>query len=324
MRNATIAITIATLLSGCASPQAGVVPQTATDASALPGGSWMHPGTSSEDLTYVSDADGEVTVYDYTTMDLIGVLADFEKPTGECVDKKGNVYIADAEKEVIYEYAHGGAKSLKTLNDSPYVPNACSVDPTTGNLAVANLGGSDSAGNIAVYTDASGKPTLYTDSSISNFPACAYNSTGTLLVTGTEGSDDEANFAWLSKQLHKLINIKVPGPNASWKWEYVNGIQWDGKFFALDRYGIYQIALMHAQAYYVGQTQFNARYLSGVAYAIYDPNPKEQGTQVLVGYNQESYTSGVDYFPYPGGGSPTGSFSHGVDDPYAIVISLGE
>jgi hypothetical protein len=288
---------------------------------APPGRSWMRPGTSGEDLVYVSDADGEVTVYDYTTMDLVGVLANFVTPTGECVDKTGNVYIADAGKKVIHEYAHGGTKSLKTLNDSPYVPNACSVDPTTGDLAVANSSGTGSASNIAVYTHASGQPTLYTDSSVSDFQACAYNSTGTLFATGTQGSTTVAYFAWLSKQLSKLISINVPGPKPSWEWYYVSGIQWDGKFFALDDDGIYRIALIHGQAYYVGETAFNARYLTGRAYGIYDPNPKEQGTQVLVGYAQD-YSSGVDYFSYPGGGSSQGSFSHGVDDPYDIVISL--
>ena len=58
------------------------------------------------------------------------MLAEFESPTGECVDKSGNVYIADTDKKAIYEYAHGGKKAIKALDDSPYVPNGCSVDPT--------------------------------------------------------------------------------------------------------------------------------------------------------------------------------------------------
>lgn len=325
MRNATIAIAMTVLLPACAGQthdRAAILPQTAAARPhPLVARSWMKSNTSGSDLIYVSNADGEVTVYDYATMNLVGVLADFETPTGECVDKVGNVYIIDVGKDVIREYAHGAAKPFKTLNASPYLPNACSVDPSTGNLAVANSSEPTGMANVAVYTTGSGEPTLYTDSHISNFLACAYNSSGLLFVSGPEGSYGGTNFAWLSKQLHKLIDVKVPGPNGSWKW-YVSGMQWDGKFFALDYYGIYRIALIHGQAYYVGETSFNSRYINNKTYAIYDPNPQKQGTQVLVGYDLESYSSGVDYIPYPAGGSADGSFSHGVDLPNGIVVSL--
>jgi hypothetical protein len=328
MRKATIAITLAALLAGCgtlAENGTSTMPQAPLGhGRALPGQSWMDSGSSGDDLVYISNADGEVTVYDYQTQDLVGVLADFESPTGECVDKSGNVYIADTTKKVIYEYAHGGTKAIKALDDSPYVPNGCSVDPTTGNLAVANSEGSSSEGNVAVYAHASGKPTLYTDKSISNFPACAYDDDGNLLVTGTEGSTYESTFAWLPKRIGKLVNIEVPGPNPSWTWRYVSGIQWDGKFFALDEYYVYQIALMNGQAYYVGETELDADYVGNGQYGIYDPNPKRQGTQLLAGYNDESYGSGAYYFPYPAGGQPDASFSHGVDKPHAVTVSLAK
>ena len=327
MRNATVIIAIVVLLVGCGTrpqDQAGVLPQaTIGHIRVLLENTWMHSGTSDEDLIYVSNADGEVTVYDYKTMNLVGVLAKFETPTGECVDKAGDVYIADAGKKVIYEYAHGGSKAIKKLDDSPYVPNACSVDPASGDLAVANAIGSGSTANIAVYANTTGKPTLYTDSSISAFTACAYNSSGTLFVAGSDGSSGGARFAWLSKLLDKLISVNVPGPNPSWVWYYIGDMQWDGKFFALTLGSLYRIALIHGQAYYVGETILDAPYVVSPTFAIYEPNPREQGTQVLAGYGaHESQASGVDYFPYPGGGSADGSFSHGVDNPYAIVISL--
>lgn len=288
----------------------------------VPRRSWMRHDTSNDDLVYVSDADGEVTVYDYTTMDLVGVLANFTAPTGECTDKSGNIYIADATNEAIYEYAHGGTTAKKTLNVAPYAPNACSIDPTTGNLAVANSGGSKSAGTIAIFARATGKPTFYTETSISTFAGCSYDNAGNLLVAGTEGTSNDSTFAWIPKHINKLEKIGVPGPNPSWHWYYISGIQWDGKFLALDRGdGVYQIALFNGQAYYVGETQLDERYVSGAAYGIYDPNPKQQGTQILVGYNDESYGSGVYYFSYPSGGSSNGSFSHGVDNPRAIAIS---
>jgi hypothetical protein len=283
------------------------------------GTSWMDSSLSRDDLVYVSDADGEVTVNSYRTGDLVGVLADFEHPAGECSDGAGNVYVTDATRQKIYEYAHGGTKSIKTLNDSPYTPNGCSVDPLTGNLAVANLQGKSSPGNIAVYTDATGKPALHTDASISSFEACAYNNQGILLATGTQTSNFPSTFAWLRRRDDQLVNVEIPGPSPSWRWE-VSGIQWDGMFFVLDEpEDAFQIALMNGQAYYVGETAV----AGGGQYAIYDPNPARQGTQILVGYaGTASSTGGVYYFPYPASGQSDNHFTHGVYKPFDVVVSL--
>jgi hypothetical protein len=287
---------------------------------ARPRKSWMDPGVSRDDLVYVSDGDGEVTVNNYQTGDLVGVLTDFDEPAGECSDTSGNVYIADAGTEDIYEYAHGGKEPIKTLNDSPYTPNGCSVDPLTGNLAVANLKGKSSAGNIAVYADATGTPVLHTDASITNFVTCAYNNQGVLLATGSQTSG-LPTFAWLRRRSNELVNVEVPGPSPSWHWE-VSGIQWDGMFFVFDEpAAAYQIALINGQAYYVGETVLNAD--GEGQYAVYDPNPEHRGTQILLGYTGGySGTGGVEYYPYPGGGSSDKHFTHGVYKPFGVVVSL--
>jgi hypothetical protein len=332
MKRRTIAIALIVLLGGCAAPGpgslvGGVSQAQAQRARTLPGQAWMDAGASSADLVYVSNADGEVTVYNYSTKALVGVLAAFETPRGECVDKSGNLYVVDAGTDQVYEYAHGGTKAIKTLDDSPYEPNGCAVDSATGNLAVANSqGASGSAGSIAVYAHASGTPTVYTSPAIPDFAGCAYNDDGSLLTTGYEKSSNDSLFAWLPKHGNALVSINVPGPKASWTWYGVTGIQWDGEFLVLDDggNGVYQIALIHGQAYWVNQTLLTDRYIGGAEYGIYDPNPKHQGTEILAGYIDESYSSGVYYFPYPGGGSSTGSFSHGVDDPFAIAISLAK
>jgi hypothetical protein len=260
------------------------------------------------------------TVNNYKTGALVGVLADFTDPTGLCADSKGDVYIVDGARKKIYEYAHGGTKAITTLSDSPYTPNGCSIDPLTGNLAVANSSGTSSGGNVALYTQARGKPALLMDKSITDFLACAYNKDGILLVTGTFPSSPLL-FAWLRRRSDQLVNVKVPGPSPSWKW-YVSGIQWDGMFFVLDEpQGAYQIALLDDQAYYVGETPF-ARGGQG-QYAVYEPDPKHRGTQILVGSAATSSSAGsVGYLPYPGGGQPDQSFTHGVYNPFGIVVSL--
>lgn len=320
LRRVTIAITAGALLAGCGTAMQGSV--TPSIPTALPGQTWLKANAASKDLVYVSNVDGEVTVYDYATRTLVGILANFEAPGAECVDKNQNIYIADTQQKKIFEYAHGGTKVIKTLDDSPYMPSSCSVDSVTGMVAVGNSAQTGSSSNVSVYPAAGGKPRVYTDSEISSFLGCAYDSHGSLLVSGFGGSGYSARFAWLPKNVAKLINIGVPGPKGSWKWYGVTGIQWDGQFFALDSNDVvYQVALIHGQAYYVGETQLGASYIKSQEYGIYVPNPNRQGTQVLAGYD-DSYSSAVYYFPYPAGGGSDGSLTQGVDSAYSIVVSL--
>lgn len=280
--------------------------------------SWMAAGQSRNDLLYVSNGNGEVTIYRYWQHTLVGVLTDFTQPNGECVDTKSHVYITDYAAKQILEFAHGGTKPIKKFDDSPDSPYTCSVDPTNGNLAVANDDGTSSQGNIAIW-NATGERTTYTDSKPYNFIGCAYDGNGNLLVTSSSNFSVPAQFSWLPEGGAKLIDVSVPGPSPSWRW-YVTGIQWDGKFFAVDDYYVYRVALLHGQAYYVGSTSLtDATY---APYAIYNKAPGSQGTEMVGGVYTDSNTSFVYYWYYPAGGDPYYSFSHGLDHPFGVAISL--
>jgi hypothetical protein len=239
-------IAAAAMVAAC-SPQSqtegsGILPQRTLAASHLrpQRQGFMAKGVAKQDLLYVSNGNGEVTVYRYWKHTLVGILTDFSQPMGECVDKSGDVFITDYAAKQIVEYAHGGSKPIKTLNDAPDSPYTCYVDPATGNLAVANDDGPSNEGNVAIWSGASGSPTTYTDSTLSNFQGCAYDDKGNLLVTnGYPGYPYATYFAWLPKNGTKLININVPGPESSWGWYDVKGLQWDGKYFVLDAYDIY-------------------------------------------------------------------------------------
>ncbi len=278
---------------------------------------WMDGGVGQQDLLYVSNGNGEVTVYRYWQHTLAGVLTNFTQPMGECADSSHNVYITDYAAKQILEYAHGGTKPLKKFDDAPDSPYTCAVDPITGNLAVANDDGTSQQGNLAIWNAASGKRITYPDSALGNFLGCAYDDNGNLLTTNGRGYSAPASFAWLPKGGSKLVNLIVPGPRQSWRWS-VSGIQWDGKYFALDDYDIYRISLQHGQAYYAGSTQLDPG--SYAPYGIYDNAPGQQGTQVVAGIDDDS-GSFVDYFHYPAGGSAIDSISHGVDRPFGVVVS---
>lgn len=274
------------------------------------------------DLLYISEGTGEVTVYTYWQKTLVGELTGFTEPMGECVDKVGDVFIADYAAKQIVEYAHAGKKPIKTLKDSPYAPYACSVDLATGALAVANEAGSSTQGNIAIYANASGTPKFYADKNIPSSQGCAYDASGNLLVFGQNASF-YSSFAWLPKNGSKLVDINMPGPNPSWTWRDVTGIQWDGRYFVIDDYDLYRVSVINAQAYYVGQTNLTESGAYGPFWIYNDKPNKKQGTQVVGSYNDFRYV-GVYYWNYPAGGDAVASISNGISQPGAVTVSLGK
>lgn len=272
----------------------------------------MRAGLASQDLLYVTNGNGNVTVYRYWKQTLIGVLTNFTQPMGECVDSQQNIYITDHATKQILEFAHGATKPMKTFDDSPDAPYACAVDPLTGNLAVANDNGPSQQGNLTVWLPGSSAHTTFTDSKIGRFRGCAYDNHGTLMVTSGSA------FAWLPKGADSLIDIAVPGR----QWNNVQGIQWDGKFFVIDDSSAIRISLIHGQAYYVGLSSlsYGSAHSSG-PFWIYNNESSQQGTQI-VGAARESSRGWVMFWHYPAGGNPVYELTHGVDAPFGVAVSL--
>jgi DNA-binding beta-propeller fold protein YncE len=304
----TAAFFVASFVTGCAASSAPGIPLQ------ILAPSWSGAALAKDDLIYVTNGNEEVTVYSLETQKLVGVLTHFTKPMGECVDASGNIYITDAGTNTVVEYAHGGSKAIEKFDDSPDTPYTCAVDPTTGSLAVANND------NIAIWPKGgSGQPTRYTDSALGSFGGCAYDTAGNLLTTN--GASPSA-FAWLPHGGSQLVTITMPGPQSGWQWYYVEGIQWDGRYFVLDSESTaYRVTVLHGLAYYVGDTQ-----LSNDAegpYAVYIPSSKSQSTQILVRtYHEELGYYDVESFDYPSGsGGPLFKITHGIDTPFGLAVS---
>jgi len=311
-------------MAGCASsPLSVAAPSSQSMSAERPNHRhvWMDVSAKKLDLLYISEADGEVTVYTYWQHTLVGELTDFDQPEGECVDKAGDVYITDAAAERIYEYAHAGTKPLREIDDAPYAPYGCSVATSTGDLAVANEAGNASQGNIAIYPNASGTPTYYTDKSISDFRGCAYNSGGDLLASDDQPGSSVSSFAWFPTGGGRLINVDLPGPSSSWTWKNVTGIQWDGKYWVIDDYQPYRVSVIDGQGYYIGFTALQASGGTAGPFWIYNDDPTEQGTQV-VGVFSEPSRDYVYYWDYPGGGAPIAEIWKGISRPVALTVSL--
>ncbi|MGA2759983.1 MAG: hypothetical protein ABSF08_06675 [Candidatus Cybelea sp.] len=280
---------------------------------------WMASGLTNQDLVYVSNVDNEVTVYTASNQKLVGVLTNFTQPMGECVDGGGNVYITDHAAEQILEYAHGARKPIKTFSDSPYSPYTCTIDPTTGDLAVADNGDSSQEGDIVIWPPGSGQPTRYTDSQILNFSAAAYDSSGNLLASNGYSYGHKTGLAWLPHGGTRLINVTVPGSKGAQNWD-LSGIAWDGQYFVIDAYYLYRVSLIHGQAYYVDELLLDYpedTHPSGPLW-IY-----KLGSQlhVIDGIVGASYGGAVGTWSYPGGGKATAMFTHGVDRPFGVTVS---
>jgi hypothetical protein len=305
-------------LAGCSGQQpssGGFAPAGASTAQAVrsdDGRSWMAPDAKSKDLLYVSDEDtNDVYVYSYPQLKLEGTLTGFDAPFGECVDKRGNVFIADNDASQILEYAHGGTSPLATLTDPGYYPRGCSIDPTTGNLAVANIVSvSLGEGNIAIYKAAKGKPSAYyADATVYSIYSCGYDNVGNLFIDGENDSSSSFEFAELHSGAKKFTNISLNQPIG-----VAGGVQWDGKYVAVgDGYAdIYQFTIHGKTGTKVGATPLNG--------ASDDPEFWIQGPHVIV---PEAVKKRVAIWAYPAGGSPERRIK-GFKFPIGATVSLAK
>ncbi|HEV3195549.1 MAG TPA: hypothetical protein VGZ06_05380 [Candidatus Cybelea sp.] len=314
-RHSMLGIVAMATFAGCGAPQPSTTPFVPQNAPVAQNSSlarsWMLPEAKSKDLLYVANV-YTITVYSYPQGKLVGTLKDFYKPYGECVDKSGDVYVTDSSFGKIYEYAHGSTKPIHTLNDPSYVPYGCAVDPTTGDLAVANYS-DDSAreGNVMIYHKAKGFPKSYIGYGFYYYYYLGYDPKGNLYVDGLFGSyGDGFEFGELRKggsQINPILlpqTIRAPG-----------GIQWDGQYLALgDNAGaaIYQFSFSASKATLEGTTPLTGAGNVG-QFGI-------AGSSVVTP-NQFFSSSGVLVFPYPGGGAATKTITHGVFYPFSAVVS---
>jgi hypothetical protein len=194
--------------------------------------SWMSPEAKKKGnaLLYVSNiGTSDVTVYTYQkngqTVALSGTLTGFTEPGAPCADKSGNVYIPDYGAAQIFEYAHGATTPTQVLSDTTGNPTSCSVDPSTGNLAVANFAPASPNGNVAVYPQAAGTPTLIEASNVTHPAFVGYTPTGSLYVDGVDSSDafQMANMPSLGNSFSAVAisGATIYSPGA---------IQWGGSF----------------------------------------------------------------------------------------------
>ena len=274
--------------------------------------SWMAPDAKRKDLLYISDqGTGDVYVFSYPHGKLKGTLTGFADPQGECVDKKGDVWITLFSSQEILEYAHGGTSSNGSLSDPGFLLEGCSVDKTTGNLAAADFAGTNStSGGVSIYTDAQGTPATYIDPGLYLVFSLGYDNQGNLFIDGESQVGGSFVFAELPKGSSTFTNItlnKTIGTPGT--------VQWDGKHVTVGdaKAGVIcQVKVSGSSATVVGTTTLTDS--DGVFQSFID------GKRVV---NPNVYSANAMFWSYPAGGSPVKTLS-GFVDPFGSAISKGE
>jgi hypothetical protein len=320
--NSTLVVALALLLAGCGGSQfpidaPGVVPQSsAITAHTADGGSWMLPEAKSDDLLYVDAGDGTVVyVFSYPKGKLLGEIKQHnsDMQQGLCADSHGDIFVnaMNGNNGNTYEYKHGGKKPIADLIEPYLWVYGCSVDPTSGNLAVASVNWISAASWVAVYQHASGTPQIYVDPAIINYEFCGYDNKGDLFVDGT-GQSGHVEFAELPKGSGTFKNITL---NQSIEWG--GQVQWDGRHIVVGADDTapavaYQFAIKGRKGKEVGSTTLSN--------SVSVPQFWIQGS-IIIG--PDASANNVGLWKYPGGGAPMRTIT-GVHDPFGATVSLAK
>jgi hypothetical protein len=282
-------------------------------------------------LLYVSGTSpfrpvNEVFVYDYKTGALVGWLTGFEGPQGMCVDKDGNVWITNSGGSSVVEYSHGRSKRLKTLI-ALGATDGCSVDPTSGDLAVVGAISHTRFGSgIEVFRNASGRPHEYTTEACSSMSPPGYDLNGNLYVEGANSASTTEAVCELPHRGKAMRSVSFNVPISPTAWGV--GVMWDGKYITLDALSpccarpytiqttvIYQMredkngnlaeagktVLSDGGACAVQGDQTIQPFIVGTQNT---PLNKHQGTAVVASNDIIYCPYRFDYWSYPAGGNP--------------------
>jgi hypothetical protein len=289
--------------------------------------SWMDSTSKKQNLLYLSDSGAnEVLTYSFPAGNAVGKLTNLGDPTGVCADASGNVWVVNSNTLKIVEYAHGGTTSIATLTESGTVnPLGCSVDPKTGNLAVANLGNWRIKGSLSIFADAKGSGQKYSASNLTNAYFCGYDDEGNLFVDGLNSAYD-------------FVLLELPSGggtlqmvNLSATVNFPGGVAWDGEYMAI---GDQEYSGEHTSAIEQFSVSGSAGTLEGktpltgscdsLQFAISSggsPRKKDgQGNTVVA---PDGCLNNAAFYAYPAGGSPTQTIT-GLTYPVAATVSLAQ
>lgn len=293
-------VAVLSLSAGCAGAQTqGAVPLV-SNATAV------SKDVYSGNLLYVSEDDqGAVEVFTDPGGQLVQTLT-ISGPWGLCSDSNGDVFIPSLATDEILEYRHGAKRPFQILQAGGRA-ESCSVDPTTGNLAVVWY--DSEAEGVGIFPNASGSPTNYYAPWGSVFWYCGYDGSGNLFIDG-EGQSQFKQPMWeLPAGSSQLLTIDFPHQQFDGGTE----VQWDGQYITVQTSykTISRLAFSsqggtlpdHITGNIVGVTTYENCVAVGQSWI--------QGSTLIVPC-ESIFTKrwGVHGYAYPQGGEPSKHFLH--------------
>jgi hypothetical protein len=242
---------------------------------------------------------------------------------GECADGAGNVFVtySDARnggsKGEILKFAHGGTSVVATLKVGNAIPQACSVDPNTGDLAVVSVVNLSETGTLSIFRKAAGHPENYSDPGVI-FYGVGYDDVGNIFADGV--SDFSFAFAELPKG--------------------VGEVQWDGQHvtlgFGINRDGgdglqIDRLDVTGSVAQVVGVTRLKRASHDAISQYAF------AGNKIVVAWHFQprgcpvsgcgAEPGGVGTWSYPAGSTIVKRVTHGRDhvaEPIGVALSYAQ
>jgi hypothetical protein len=244
-------------------------------------------------LLYVTGGCGGTCTLSYPKGKVVGSLP--VAGAGLCSDKKGNIFLTGADPSgnaVVYEYAHGAKTAKATLSLPGVLAEGCSVDPSSGDLAVTYLCHNCSYGPVAIFKNAKGSPTSYEQQSVF-LSYCGYDNAGNLFADG----NGSGGFALLELPAGGYILKPVSTAQAI---AVAGQVQWDGSHLAIQDIAgaaIYQFDISDYVATRTGTTR-----LKGIG--GWSGQSWIAGGTVTVPFADSGYSpTEVGLWKYPAGGA---------------------
>ena len=303
----------AALLAGCGGSQPPIGGPGALTPTAR---SSARQATGRQQLIYVIDNNlykgSHVSLYSYPDGKPEGKLTGLGVLYGACADSHGDVFIvssASASTSTIIEYPPGGTSPINVFYDLGYTATGCSVDPKTGNLAVANFYAYNyTSGTITIFRNAAARPVVLTVPDIFSPRYCGYDANGNLFLVG------------YTKNL-QILFAELPAGSTQFTGITLNqainepgNLEWDGKYMAIGDSStnvIYQFSMNGSTGTEVGSTT-----LGGVNYYL---------TQFWIVGSKVVGAAAVDkkvgIWKYPAGGAAVKLIKQKSDIPIGVAVT---
>ncbi|MBV8530171.1 MAG: hypothetical protein JO104_02555 [Candidatus Eremiobacteraeota bacterium] len=279
--------------------------------------SWMDPHATGP-LLYISDSPVNVVLaYTWPKLRLIGNLSGLNYPQGECVDRSGNIWIANTKRSEMLEFARGSVKMIKRLKDRGQYPSGCSVS-ANGDLAVANIvarvGKGYGPGSLSIYKGAGGPPKVYSDPAFGRVFFDGYDGSGNVFL---DGQDNNGAFLIAKFDGSTFTTLTVSGATIN----FPGAVQVTGSHVNVeDQLGSNGYSVMYETS------------LNGTTLTVDATAPLLDGMDCVQSYISgkgkrqrvicpDGVTPGIEVYKYTAGGSPVKALYRNVLSPTGAVVS---